>query len=111
LIESVYVLAYTFSLCLADEKTRDLQASWWMFEDPVAADEISYHMRFEQNTIYSSSLASESGIDQQFPLFCAFCFPMKLRKPLLGNKQGEKKITRTSSVLDILKGSMTFVWI
>jgi hypothetical protein len=79
-----------------------------MFEDPVAADEISYCMRFEQNTFYSSGLASESGIDQQFPLFCAFCFAMKLCKPLVGNKQGEKNPTRTSSVLDTLKGNMTF---
>jgi hypothetical protein len=34
-----------------------------------------------------------------------------LWKPLTGNKQGEKKTVRTSSVLDTLKGSMTFVWI
>ncbi len=145
LIESVYVLAYTFSLCSADEMTRDLQASWCMFEDPVTGkrssgflvdvwrhchgkwssgflvdvwrpcwcwwDYLPHEVRLEQNTFYSSGLASESGIDQQFPLFCAFCFPMKLWKPLTGNKQGEKKTVRTSSVLDTLKGSMTFVWI
>jgi hypothetical protein len=23
----------------------DLQGSWWMFEDPVGADEITYRMR------------------------------------------------------------------
>jgi hypothetical protein len=49
-----------FGACLKTlSLVSDLRASWWMFEEPVAADEISYRMRFEQNTFYSSSLASE----------------------------------------------------
>ncbi len=127
LIESVYVLAYTFSFCSADEKTRYLQDFWCMFEDPVTGKRSSGFLvdvwracccwwdflLHEVWTKYFLLIKFSIRIRNWPTISIALCFllPMKLWKPLVGNKQGEKKTARTSSVLDTLKGNMTFVWI